>query len=172
MGSGKSKVGRLLAERMAAGFVDTDDVVEELAGRSISAIFDEDGEAGFRRLETEAIAAALEGPAGVLALGGGAATRDDNWEMLKAAGALTVYLRATPTVILSRVRDAASRPLLAGLDRQGRLRRISELLDAREPHYLRAELVVDSDNSRTKHEMADMLFELVRAYRAARKPPQ
>ena len=103
MGSGKSKVGRLVATHRGAAFVDTDEIIAEYAGKSIPDIFEQDGEEAFRGLETEAIRTALDGPAEVIALGGGAATRDENWRLIEDAGALTIYLKASPEVILARV---------------------------------------------------------------------
>jgi len=168
MGCGKSKVGRLLARELGLGFVDTDTLVEERAGRPVSTIFADEGESAFRDMETDAIATALEGSVGVIALGGGAATLERNWGLLRRADALTVYLKASPQVVLARVGSARDRPLLAGLDAEARLRKITEMLEAREPHYLQAELVVETDNSRTKFEMAEFLGNLIRAHDASR----
>lgn len=163
MGAGKTKVGRLVAERIGRTFVDIDDLIEQRAARSITDIFAHDGEAAFRRMEMQAIAEALSGEPEVIALGGGAATREENWQLLREADALTVYLRAKPETILERVADHTHRPLLAGLDREGMLGKITGMLDEREPWYLRAELVISSDNSTDKYGMADTVIERLKA---------
>jgi len=162
MGAGKTKVGRLVAEHLGRAFVDTDDLVEARAGLPISEIFARDGEVAFRRLETEVIGAALAGEPEVIALGGGAATREENWDLLRKAGALTIYLQARPQTILDRVADHTHRPLLAGLDRAGMREKITRMLAEREPWYLRADLVISSDNSVDKFGMADTVVEHLR----------
>jgi shikimate kinase len=173
MGAGKTKIGRLVAQYFRCEFVDTDDIVEHRAGKRIADIFAQDGESVFRRMETEAITEALGGTAEVIALGGGAATRDENWALLKSSGALTIYLHASPQTILVRVADQRTRPLLAGLDRAGMLDEIKRMLNDREPWYRRAELMLSSDNSLDKYGMADTVIEhLKRAGIAVEKPPE
>ena len=117
MGAGKSTVGSLLADRLGLPFTDSDQVIERRAGRPVRQIFAEDGEPAFRALEHQVIAEILDGPARVLALGGGAVehpgTRD------KLASAQVVYLHVSYEQALQRVGgDGApeSRPLLARPD--------------------------------------------------------
>jgi shikimate kinase len=117
MGAGKSTVGSLLADRLGLPFTDSDQVIEQRAGRPVRQIFAEDGEPAFRALEHQVIAEILDGPARVLALGGGAVehpgTRD------KLASAQVVYLHVSYEQALQRVGgDGApeSRPLLARPD--------------------------------------------------------
>ncbi len=162
MGAGKSKVGRLVAEQLTIPFVDTDDLIEARTGRSIADIFSTDGEAAFRRIETEAIVEALSGDQKVIALGGGAATREENWEIIERAGAFTVYLKASPSTILERVADHTHRPLLAGLTRDEMLAKITRMLAEREPRYERARLVIPTNNTIDKHAMAERVFEILR----------
>ena len=114
MGAGKSTVGSLLAARLGLAFTDSDQVIEQRAGRPVRQIFAEDGEPAFRALEHQVIAELLDGPALVLALGGGAAeyprTRD------KLAGAQVVYLQVSYDQALQRVGGDRGRPLLARPD--------------------------------------------------------
>jgi shikimate kinase len=114
MGAGKTTVGTLLAARLGLPFTDSDHAIEQRAGRSVRQIFAEDGEPAFRALEHQVITELLDGPAIVLALGGGAAehpgTRD------KLASAQVVYLQVSYQQALKRVGGGGGRPLLARPD--------------------------------------------------------
>ncbi len=143
MGAGKSAVGSRLAARLGRAFVDTDALVESVAGKSIAAIFAEEGEASFRTLERAAIGR-VAGRAVIVALGGGAIAQPGVAEELTASGKV-VYLRARPETLLARIGDAERRPLLAGLDGAERLARLRALLQTRKAAYVRAACVVDVD---------------------------
>jgi len=143
MGAGKSAVGSRLAARLGRAFVDTDALVESVAGKSIAAIFADEGEASFRSLERAAIERVAGRPA-IVALGGGAIAQPGAAARLTASGRV-VYLRARPETLLARIGDADRRPLLAGLSTAARLSRVRALLQAREADYARATCVVDVD---------------------------
>jgi shikimate kinase len=120
MGAGKTTVGTLLAARLGLPFTDSDQVIEQRAGRSVRQIFAEDGEPAFRALEHQVIAELLDGPPIVLALGGGAAEHPQTQN--KLANAKVVYLHVSYEQALRRVggdRDPESRPLLARPDLAG-----------------------------------------------------
>ena len=143
MGSGKTRVGRELATRLGLRFVDSDEQIELDTGRTVREIFEADGEPAFRKLETEALVAALESPArSVIAAAGGVVLDAGNRARLRRAGTV-VWLRARPEVLAARVCDGDHRPLL-GDDPLGVLRR----LDAeRAPLYDEvASAVVDVDD--------------------------
>lgn len=140
MGAGKTTVGRLVAEALGVGFLDTDEVVEREEGRSVSDIFVDEGEARFRELERNAVAAALESHDGVLALGGGAVM--DPATRQRLAGQRVVFLRVGLSDAAQRVGLGVSRPLLLGNVRG----RMKQLLDERAPLYEAvARHVVDTD---------------------------
>lgn len=131
MGTGKTSVGREVAERLGRPFVDLDDLIVARAGKSIPAIFAQDGEAAFRALEA-ALCREMGRPAGiVLAVGGGAVVDPANRAALATGGTL-ICLDATPEAILNRVGADDNRPMLAAPDR---LARIRELLDRRAAAY-------------------------------------
>ncbi len=157
MGSGKTAVGRLLAERLGRPLVDTDALVEEAAGCTIAEIFAAEGEEGFRRREAEAVARAAAGDNQVIATGGGAVLRPGNREALRSSG-LVIWLDAEPESLYQRARaqGLAHRPLLSGADPLGRLR---ALADARRPAYEAAAHVRIRTDRRTLHDVVEEIME-------------
>ncbi|RCV56696.1 shikimate kinase [Marinitenerispora sediminis] len=128
-GAGKTTVGRALAERLGAAFVDTDEVVEERAGKTVGEIFVEDGEEAFRVLERAVVAEALTTHTGVLALGGGAVLHPDTRADLE--GQHVVYLEVEFRDAAKRVGLDQARPLLLGNPRA----KLRALLEQRLPVY-------------------------------------
>ena len=112
-GAGKSAVGRLLGKRLNREFVDTDAIVERMAGKPIHKIFEEDGEPAFRRMETEACRQVAEPADRVIACGGGALEDEGNRALMEAGGTL-ICLTAKPEALLVRLGSDGSRPLLVG----------------------------------------------------------
>ncbi|MBF4763313.1 shikimate kinase [Nocardioides islandensis] len=129
MGAGKSTVGALLAEAWGTSARDTDTDVEAVAGKTVSEIFLDDGEAAFRTLEKDAVAQALTGHDGVLSLGGGAVLDEQTRGLLE--GQRVVFLKVGLSEAVKRVGLGTSRPLLLGNVRA----RIKALLDERTPVY-------------------------------------
>ena len=135
MGSGKSAVGKVLAGRLGRRFVELDDVIEEMAGKSIPDIFRQDGEIAFRELEIEATRRVSKGTDMVIACGGGIVLNMINIDRLRETSRI-VYLTASPGAVLRRTRaDDNERPLL---DVPAPAERIRELLRFRRPFYERA----------------------------------
>lgn len=160
MGAGKSTVGRLLADRLGYAFVDLDDEVEALAGRSIPQIFDAGGETLFRELEAEATERQNGATATVLAVGGGWMARPelrDQWP-----GSVRVWLRVTPEEAWNRLSsDAAARPMLDP-DQAGES--LERLLAEREAAYELAEISVsagDSSGRAAAEQTADLIVHLL-----------
>ena len=142
MGCGKTTVGRLLAEKTGRRFVDMDAYIEQKAGMVITSIFQQYGEAEFRRREQNACRE-LAGQADlVIATGGGALTYPHNAAVLAETGDV-VYLIVSPETVLRRLAGDTTRPLLARPDKEAAVR---ELLTARDPLYRRAaSLTVDGE---------------------------
>ncbi len=163
MGAGKSAVGRALAERLGRSFVDTDVEIERSMGLRVSDVFASEGEASFRAREREWIEKIAGEPA-VVALGGGAIAQRGIPLRLAEAGTV-VYLRARPERLLARLGERADRPLLAGLDRDGRLARLRELLEERRSSYETASIVVDTDRRAVAAVVSDVAERLEEASR-------
>jgi len=142
MGSGKSTVGRLLAEMLGMRVVDTDEEVERLAGMSIPEIFERYGEERFRELEHEVIRRVSELEGVVVVTGGGAVLNPENLALLRRKG-VVFYLHAEPEVICERLRGDSSRPLLRGGSLESRVR---ELMQRRAQRYADHDYMVDTSH--------------------------
>ncbi|GAA4584307.1 shikimate kinase [Planotetraspora phitsanulokensis] len=150
-GSGKSTVGRLLADHLGVSFRDTDTDVEAVAGKPISDVFIEDGEAAFREMEAVAVRAALEGHDGVVSLGGGSVLHGPTQELL--AGHRVVYLRVGLDQAVKRVGLGSARPLLV-LNPRSQLRK---LMEERRPVYERlAVTTVETDDREPEDVVAEI----------------
>lgn len=153
MGAGKTTVAGLLAQRAACPLHSLDLRVAALAGKSITAIFADDGEDRFRVLESQALAWALQDEAGVIDTGGGVAQSAANRELLAASATDRCYLSASPAVLRERVTTAGDRPMLQGGDLAGRL---AGLLAERDANYRAvATVVVEVDGKATPPEVAE-----------------
>lgn len=140
MGSGKSSVGRQLAEISSRPFEDTDMLLERRFGRTVSQIFKVYGEEAFRGHETSVLQS-IEPHDCVLATGGGIVMREANWTELHRLGT-TVYLRASIDSLINRLESSKrKRPLLMVDSWEDRLR---ELVAIRKPYYQRADIIVDT----------------------------
>ncbi|MBF8187526.1 shikimate kinase [Nonomuraea sp. K274] len=148
-GSGKSTLGRLVAERLGVGFRDTDADVEAVAGKPVSDIFIEDGEDRFRELEHDAVRRALTEHEGVLSLGGGAVLHEATQALL--AGHHVVYLQVGLTDAVQRVGLASARPLLV-LNPRSQFRK---LMEERRPVYERLAVMTVVTDKREPEELAE-----------------
>lgn len=161
MGSGKSTLGPLLAERLHYRFADLDDEIEKAAGRSIREVFQEEGEAAFRVLERAALEQVATRDEVVVAVGGGALTFEHNLHVALASGAV-FYLRVSAEELVRRLGDqAALRPLLQDekghvLSKKAMSAKITAMLRQRGPFYERAHAIIDLDGL-TVEEACDAL---------------
>src|SRR4051812_46587224 len=128
-GAGKSTVGRMVAERLQAGFVDIDTILIRKEGKPITLIFAEKGEPAFREMERKEVEAALANEPAVIAPGGGWAAQPGALEDAKSRGYF-VYLKARAEVAAGRAEPSGTRPVLMGDDPVARMH---ELLKARDP---------------------------------------
>lgn len=138
-GAGKTTVGQLLAAKLNKNFLDSDHVIEERAGKSVSDIFTQDGEPVFRKMEHDVIAELIAAGDGIVALGGGALGNDETRAAVKNANA--VWLVTGLAQAVDRVGMNRNRPLLLGNVRG----QLAELMSAREPLYREvAKITVDT----------------------------
>lgn len=142
MGTGKTTVGRILAQLKARNLIDTDLLIEKREGRSISEIIGNSGEEYFRMIEKNVILSIDLKTPSVIAAGGGAVMNDEIHSFFKNAGRM-VYLRASADTIYKRTSNLDTRPLLMQGDR---LEIIKTLLNQREQRYLDCDVVIESDN--------------------------
>ncbi|MCS7228433.1 MAG: shikimate kinase [Candidatus Kryptonium sp.] len=162
MASGKSTIGPLLAEKIGYDFLDIDELIENIEGKSIVDIFQEKGEIYFRNIERKIlIETVLRLSKFVVALGGGTITFADNLYLVKESGIL-IYLKARPEVLLQRVKYKTDRPLL--LDPDGDVlpenklfERILSLLKIREPFYLQADFIISTDDKDVDRTVEEIL---------------
>jgi shikimate kinase len=141
MGAGKSTIGKLLAKALGRDFCDSDKEIERRTGVSIPMIFDYEGEAGFRRRESETLARLSERDAAIIATGGGAVLLPENRELLRRRG-FVVYLKCSVDKQLERTHKDTNRPLL---QTDNPRQRLQDLFAERDPLYSEtADLTVDT----------------------------
>ena len=146
-GSGKTTIGKRLADRLWQPFVDTDDlIVRKAGGKTIKEIFEAGGESHFRDLESEVVREVGLLQEHVIALGGGALIREANRKVLKDAGHKVIYLKCEPEILFQHIQadpeTARTRPALTNLG--GGVEEIRKLLTDREPIY-RQEMTAELD---------------------------
>jgi len=155
MGSGKTTVARLLAERMHRRVLDTDALVEERTGRTVRDIFSTDGEEAFRQIEAEVLMEVLasEEPV-IVAAAGGVVLGEANRQALRQSGARVVWLCADPSTLVERVKGGPHRPLLDA-DPAGTLQR---MFSDREALYRQVADAIVLVDHRTPHEVAEAVL--------------
>jgi len=153
MGTGKSSVGRLVADQLHFTFLDTDDVIIARAGKPITDIFAQEGEAVFRERESRLVEELTHRTRTVIATGGGLPVNPANLASLKTH-ALVICLWSSPEKIWERVRSQAHRPLLNESDP---LEKVRSLLAVREPSYRQADVLVNTE-MRSLREVAQQVI--------------
>ncbi len=157
MGSGKTTVSELLADKLSLDLIDTDEAIEDTEGRTIKDIFAAYGEDAFRQMETELLSDIVKDHWRnmVISLGGGLPLREENRALLKEAGKV-IYLKTSPESVYERIKGDTTRPLLACEDPMAR---IKELLDERSKIYESAADIVVSTDGRTPLEVTEEIIE-------------
>ncbi|MDX1485299.1 MAG: shikimate kinase [Alphaproteobacteria bacterium] len=163
MGAGKSSVGRLLAARLGLEFIDADAEIEDAANASIDEIFATHGEATFRSGERRVIARLLEGPARVIATGGGAFMDHDTRKRIQES-AISVWLKADLDTLINRVGRRGGRPLLKGKEPRAVLR---ALMAKRDPVYGTADITVQS-SERPAGEVTNLVIQALEQHLGVR----
>lgn len=166
MGSGKSTAGRELASLLGCRFVDLDRYIEDKKGESIQEVFDSEGELAFRAIEAEAVRDIvimhdLNGEDIVLSLGGGTLTTAPIRQLLFSKS-VCVYLKASPELLLKRIRDGHPRPLASLEDKE-----LLDRLESRTPFYSQAPLIVETDG-KTAGRIADEIRQKLIEYEEPR----
>lgn len=167
MGSGKSSVGKRLAKKVNMHYIDTDEEIEKLVGKSISKIFYEDGEILFRSEETSMLKKLLNKDKFIISTGGGIVLKSENVELIKKIG-IVIYLAATPQIIYSRLKSSIrNRPLLYSHAKTERelINRIEYLMKERKNAYDIADIVVDTSNY-TIDEVVNKIISKIRERKA------
>jgi shikimate kinase len=163
MGTGKTSVGRLVAEQLHFHYLDTDEMIQAATGKTIADIFSNSGEPAFRALEEEAVSQLIEKNHTVISCGGGLPIASQNLASLKTH-ALIVCLWASPAKIWERVKNQTHRPLLHDPDPQKKIR---ELLSVREPFYKQADILLNTE-LRSLREVAQQVVHQFRLQSSSR----
>lgn len=142
MGTGKTSLGKLLAEKLGRGFVDLDQKIEQDTGMTIPQIFEKYGEKYFRELEKNAVKEVSARKNLVIATGGGTVKDKENIKLLKDSGVM-VCLTTEPEEIFRRTERRGERPVLDAGD-EDRLNKIKKLLAQRQKYYAQADYTVDT----------------------------
>jgi len=161
MGSGKSTVGRMLADKLSYHFVDSDHVIEDKTGVSIPMIFDIEGEVGFRDREQHAIEELTQLPKTVLATGGGAILDQNNRKCLRSRG-FVVYLKSSVETLVQRTRHDRNRPLLQTADPK---KILTKILEEREELYMDvADLVIETERAAIHKVVKEIIEKMASGY--------
>jgi shikimate kinase len=158
-GCGKSAIGRRLAPRLGLPFVDADEEIERAAGKPITEIFADHGEAYFRDGERRVIARLLASGPQVLATGGGALMSEETRDSIRRSG-ISVWVKADLPILVRRVSKRSTRPLFHGRDAEAVMR---ELIAERHPVFATADVTVDSRDVQHETIVAEILEALARS---------
>ena len=147
MGAGKTTIGKLLSNQLAFNFIDLDRRIEEKSGVKINTIFEIEGEEGFREREYLALNEALAEEKVIISTGGGVVVKDINRSLIQKSEAMVVYLKASLDILLGRLKNDKTRPML---NKDNKLLPLQTLLSEREPFYENlADFIIDTSHLKT-----------------------
>ena len=147
MGAGKTTIGKLLSNQLAFNFIDLDRKIEEKSGVKINTIFEIEGEEGFREREYLALNDALAEEKVIISTGGGVVVKDINRSLIQKSEAMVVYLKASLDILLGRLKNDKTRPML---NKDNKLLSLQKLLSEREPFYENlADFIIDTSHLKT-----------------------
>jgi shikimate kinase len=156
MGAGKTTVGRLLAKHLQYGFLDTDDVITKAAGKNITQIFASEGEAAFRQLESDVLQQVCAYTKLTIATGGGIILKRENWSFLQQG--LVIWLDVPLDLLMERLAEDTTRPLLQDADPKGKLQ---SLLEQRTSLYAQADLRISVKSGETPENIAQNIIDAI-----------
>jgi len=154
-GSGKSTIGKILAEKTGWELVCLDELIEKRAGKSIPEIVEQEGWERFRQLEREILKEVIKKDPAIFDLGGGVVEREENRKLIKE-NCFVVWLKASPEVLAERIKHSQNRPSLTGKDF---LEEISEVLARREPLYQELAHLELNTEQKPPQELAEKILE-------------
>lgn len=157
MGTGKSAVGKLLAEKLNRDFIELDNLIEAKEKMPIKDIFEKKGESYFRKIEKQIVKESVLSKNAVISAGGGAVIDEDNFKNLKKSG-IVICLKASPDTILKRTKDLKTRPLLNVPDPK---KQIEDLLKKREIYYNKADFNISTDDLNIEQVVERILIDIL-----------
>lgn len=162
-GAGKSTIGKLLANKLSFPFIDLDEVIRFETRRSIEDIFEKEGEAHFRKLESKYLRNIAKVDRRVIATGGGTPCFGDNMDFIKNNG-LSIFLYTPPELVADRLydTDSSQRPMLKGKNKEELRDFLQGKLQERLSFYTRADFSIDTNLAEDPNKLASMLFVMIR----------
>ena len=143
MGSGKTVIGKSLANKLSYKFIDTDKLIEQKAKKSIKGIFDENGELFFRELEEQVITNLLYEKKIIISLGGGSIVNNNIRKIIKK-NSYNIYLQVKIDTLVKRLENSKNRPLIINKDLKTTL---NNLIEKRKKFYQKADLIICNENT-------------------------
>ena len=153
MGSGKTTIGKLLGEKLTLRSIDIDVIIEQNEKRTVSEIFQNEGEKYFRNIERETIKKNFTNKDLIISLGGGA-FEDQLTQELLLKNSTVIYLKTSPNVILERIKNNTNRPLLKN---QMTVEKIQSIILQRQKNYELANITILTDNKNTDKIVEEIL---------------
>ena len=158
MATGKTTIGKLLGQKLDRSVLDTDDMIEAAAGKTISEIFSEDGEGKFRELESQMFTEACQKKEMIISTGGGAMQREENNQLAQTQQ--TIHLRSTAKTLAQRIElSDQKRPLVEGLKGKDLIDLAQKYIDERDENYTKAAAFIIDTDDKTPDEISEKIIQ-------------